>query len=92
MGIPRRPALPQDAPAYAPLPRAMGAREAMFAPRRTLPVGACEGRVLAAPAASCPPAVPIVMPGERITRAAVERFMYYGIGECEVVADQPGRP
>ncbi|MBR5708281.1 MAG: amino acid decarboxylase, partial [Oscillospiraceae bacterium] len=43
------------------------------------------GRVLAAAAISCPPAVPVVMCGERIDARAVECFEYYGVRECTVV-------
>ena len=78
---------PRDdpAPAFVPLRRRLTTREAMFAPRVRLAVDRCEGRVLAFPAASCPPAVPVVMPGEAIDKAAVERLKYYGVDCCDVV-------
>ena len=75
------------APAFAMPPQRMRVREAMFAPRITLPAAQCEGRILAQPSASCPPAVPIVMPGEEIDRATVERLLYYGIERCDVVRE-----
>ncbi len=45
------------------------------------------GRVLAAATVACPPAVPVVVCGERIDRAALACFRYYGITECTVVEE-----
>jgi arginine/lysine/ornithine decarboxylase len=33
----------------------------------------------------CPPAVPIVVSGERIDESAEECFAYYGITHCAVI-------
>ena len=62
-------------------------REAMLSPSLTVPVKDAEGRILAAPAVSCPPAVPVVMCGERITAEAVSLFLHYGIDTVRVVAE-----
>ena len=67
--------------------RAMSVREAMLSPAETLPVFRCEGRIIAAPGVGCPPAVPIVVCGERIDRCAMECFAYYGIEHCTVVKE-----
>ena len=72
-------------PEYRAARAALSVRAASFAPRETLPVGACAGRVLAAPALSCPPCVPIAVCGEVIDPGIIERLRYYGIGACEVV-------
>jgi len=45
------------------------------------------GRVLAAASVGCPPAVPIVVSGERISAEAVECFRYYGIESCSVIKE-----
>jgi arginine/lysine/ornithine decarboxylase len=50
-----------------------------------VPAEESEGRVLAAATVGCPPAVPVVVCGELIDKAAVELFRYYGIGTCTVV-------
>ncbi len=63
----------------------MRIREAVFAPREVIPAALSAGRVLAGPTVSCPPAVPIVVSGERITEADVRVFAQYGIREVEVV-------
>ncbi len=91
-----RSALPRDvsaavfAAAAAPrrsLPpvRVCSIREAMLSPAQTLPLQDALGCVLARPGVSCPPAVPILMPGERIDGEALEAFAYYGVKTCRVL-------
>ena len=63
----------------------MSIREAIFAPSETIPVSDAEGRICAAPAVSCPPAVPIVMSGEPIDRDDIALFRRYGIERVKVV-------
>ena len=60
-------------------------RAAMLAPAATVPAAESLGRVLARPGVSCPPAVPILMPGERIDKAAVAAFRHYGIETVSVL-------
>ena len=83
--IPPRSPLFAAPPPYA-VPRvALSPRAALFAPRKIVPVEKAVGRILADPAVSCPPAVPILSCGEVVDEAAVERFLYYGIRELTVV-------
>ena len=72
--------------AMAPLwlKRAMTIREAVFSPGEMVPVRAAEGRVCAAPTVACPPAVPIAVSGEIITRDAVEAFERNGVDSVRV--------
>lgn len=63
----------------------MSIREAIFATSETISVENAEGRICGAPVISCPPAIPIVVSGERITLEAIELFKYYGISKIEVV-------
>ena len=65
--------------------QAMSVREAIFSPRRKVSVEAALGRVCGCPTVSCPPAIPIVISGERIDKNAIELFRKYGISEVEVV-------
>ena len=65
--------------------RVISIREAALAPRENLPVAECLGRILAAPSVGCPPAVPILVCGERIDEDALRCFDYYGIERCTVV-------
>lgn len=83
--VPPKP-LREDHPPALPAPeRVCSIRRAMFSPRETLPAEKACGRVLADAALSCPPAVPVVMAGERITEAAAACMAYYGIRECAVI-------
>ncbi len=77
---------PEAAIPFVPVPeKACSVREAMLAPRETIPSGEAEGRILADPDAGCPPAVPILIPGERISGEAVRCFRYYGKEEVSVI-------
>lgn len=62
-------------------------REAMLSPSETVSVDESCGRVLAAATVGCPPAVPILVSGERIDSNAIACFKYYGIDKCDVVCD-----
>jgi len=85
LSIPQREPLAHTAPAFRVPKRVLSIREATFAPRQTLPVAQCAGRVLAESALSCPPCVPIAVCGERIDGEVMERLRFYGIRECAVV-------
>ena len=67
--------------------RVMRVREALLSPAETVLVSESVGRILASPSVSCPPAVPVVVCGERIDEAAVRAFTYYGIDSCRVVKE-----
>lgn len=84
-------ALPKKAPLTAAEPklakgeRVLSIREACLAPRECVPVSEAEGRISATVTASCPPAVPIAVSGERITRDMIDLFLHYGVNTVEVV-------
>ncbi len=65
--------------------KALSIREAMLSARETIPVQYSEGRICASPTVSCPPAIPIAVSGERITREHIALFTAYGIEEIDVV-------
>ena len=88
------PASDSDAAAFAALAEALQAqpspaaiREAVLAPQEMVPAAEAVGRICAAPAVSCPPAVPIVVSGEVIPVQALPLFARYGIGRVAVVKD-----
>ena len=83
--IPQKDAILREPPEFHRCERAMSIREAAMSPCETIPVSKCAGRVLAAPSVGCPPAVPIVICGERIDKTAADRFAYYGTETCTVV-------
>ena len=60
-------------------------RQAMLSPREEVSVEQAEGRILADPCAGCPPAVPVLIAGERIDAEAVRCFRYYGTETCMVM-------
>ena len=84
--LPRRDRI-DTIPPLIPRPEAvMSIREAMLSPNETIPVEQSLGRILAAPSVSCPPAVPILVCGEKIDEDAIRCFRYYGIERCTVIA------
>ena len=67
-------------------------REALLSPCELVPAEESLGRVLARPGVSCPPAVPILMPGERIDEAAAAAFERYRVEAVSVLWDAPVCP
>ena len=63
----------------------MTMRAAYFAEGESVPVHAAAGRICRMPSATCPPAIPVVVPGEMIDEEAVTCFLYYGITTIDVV-------
>lgn len=68
--------------------RVLTPREAILAPQEAVPIEKAVGRILGAPAVSCPPAVPIVASGEVIGLNSGRIFAYYGIKTVDVVKEQ----
>lgn len=84
------PALPTK---MRPLPlakgeRALSIRQAILAPQEPVSVSEALGRICGTPTVSCPPAVPIAVSGEKISREAVELFEHYGMETVEVVKEK----
>ncbi len=85
--IPRKSAL-SHVPPPAPRPeRKMSIRQALLSTWETVPVEESRGRILAAPSVGCPPAVPILVCGEKIDEKAIACFHYYGIEHCAVIKE-----
>lgn len=68
--------------------RVISLRDAVLSSSETVPVCCSLGRVCAETAVSCPPAVPVVISGERITKEDVALFEYYGIEKVKVVIER----
>lgn len=60
-------------------------RQAFFVGDEWIATSCAEGRICASPTVSCPPAVPVTVSGEVITREAVEIFKAYNIDKIRVV-------
>ncbi len=65
----------------------MTIRKALFAPSETTSIPSSIGRICSVPLVSCPPAIPIVISGERISQEAVSLLQYYGAKQIEVLAE-----
>lgn len=84
--VPQKRAIEETPPAFHRCEAVLSIREAALSPCETVPVKNSIGRILSAASVSCPPAVPIVVCGERIDEAAARCFSYYGIEACSVAA------
>ena len=60
-------------------------KNALLSPSETLPIGECVGRILAKPSVICPPAIPIAICGEKLTKEHIKAFKYYGIEFISVI-------
>jgi len=82
--LPRRTPV-TEAPPAVPCPETvMTVREALFAPSEEIQTEQSLGRVFASLAFSCPPAVPVLVAGEKITEQAIRALLYYGIKNIRV--------
>lgn len=89
LSVPKKPPVREPQPIFQRAQQVLSIREALLSPAQTLPVSESLGRILAAPTVGCPPAVPILVCGERIDSHAIACFQYYGIRTCEVVWGLP---
>ena len=65
----------------------LSVREAMTSVSERITVDSACGRILASASVGCPPAVPIVISGERIDENAIRIMKYYGIEYCFVIKE-----
>lgn len=80
----RQPTKPH--PPLPALPKAVcSPRQAMFAPKETVPLDKAAGRIAADAACPCPPGVPVVMPGEVISEEIIQFLRRYGFFSVKVV-------
>lgn len=84
-------ALPKQtfADSHPPLPAlpemVLSPRQAMFQPWEEIPLESSVHRIAAEAACPCPPGVPVVMPGERITKEVTEFLHRYRFSSVKVV-------
>ncbi len=60
-------------------------RRAVLGVSESVSVEDAQGKICAPPTVSCPPAVPIAVSGERITKEHIEAFKNYGITKISVI-------
>lgn len=82
--VEKRPPVVSSAPRIPQPEAVLTPGEAIFKSSEVLPTEKCLGRICAQAAISCPPAIPLVVCGERIDEAVLESFRYYGIDSCAV--------
>ncbi len=85
LGSNHRPYTPKNPLPMAKATSALSIRQALFSAHESIPSSDALGRICAAPAVSCPPAIPIAVPGEIIGETALELCRYYGFDTVEVV-------
>lgn len=69
-----------------PLPqKTLSIRDALLADSEEISVEDSAGRIVADTSVGCPPAVPVVISGEIISKEAVKAMQYYGIDKIKVV-------
>lgn len=83
--LPKKHPVCETPPLFRGAEAVMSIREATISPSEIIPASQSEGRILAVANVGCPPAVPVVVCGERIDRHAIDCFAYYGIESCNVV-------
>lgn len=81
---PRKPIL-SPAPYLFKRKPVLSIREAMMSNSTLIPIENSLDYILASPSVGCPPAVPIIICGERIDQNAIECFQYYRIEKCCVI-------
>ena len=85
LSLPKKERICEVAPRVGRPAVAMSVREAVMSPSCEISADTACGRVLATANVSCPPAIPILVCGERIDEKAIECLRYYGIEKCRVV-------
>ncbi len=75
----------QKAPPLHKPEKVLSVRSAALCECETVAVKESLGRILATATVSCPPAVPVVVSGEKIDEKVIEIFKYYSIENCSVI-------
>jgi arginine/lysine/ornithine decarboxylase len=83
--LPQKDEINETAPQLRDPEKLMTVRAAIMSPSIEIDVKNAQGRVLATPSVSCPPAIPIVICGELIDENTIKLFEYYGTKKCRVV-------
>ncbi len=72
-------------PKYPKTEQVISIREAMLSPTETIALKDSQGRICGTPAVSCPPAVPIIVSGERVTADVIDLLAFYGTEYIKVI-------
>ena len=83
--IPKRDPIAVSMPPMEKPVQVMPMGEAILQAGGNLLLCQCEGRILASPTVSCPPAIPVLVCGERVSADALAVMEYYGVEELNVI-------
>lgn len=67
--------------------RVCSIREALFSKQETVKLDEALGKICGTPTVACPPAIPVAVSGERISRTAIDLLRYYGAETIDIVRD-----
>lgn len=87
ISVEKRPSITEKPPVATASVKKLSIREAMFSQSESVGAKDSLGRIFADASLGCPPAVPIIISGEKIDEKAVELLEYYGIKKCRVVKE-----
>ena len=85
LGAERREPLSADAPRIPEAQRVTSLREALLSPAERVSAESAVGRTVARCGLSCPPAVCLLMPGERVTEEFLPVLDFYGVKTVSVI-------
>lgn len=88
LSIPKKEPIPTSEARLISCERVMSMREATMSPYEVCALDECVGRVLAVADVSCPPAVPVLFPGERISEDHISVFKHYAKAALKVVKEE----
>lgn len=86
--IPQKEAITEKPPNLCRPERCLSLREALFAESEMHESVQSVGKIFADANIACPPAVPLIVAGERIDENVIRCFEYYQIKECRIVKKQ----
>lgn len=87
LSVPRLTPISEAPPAFSSSKKVLSPRSALLSRKETVPLSESAGRICGDICVSCPPAVPVVVCGERIDRHAISLLEYYGAKTCTVIKE-----
>lgn len=85
LSIKRKPEINIFPPNFYVPEKIVSIREAIFSESERIQINQSTGKILSVSDSMCPPAVPILISGERISENALKCFDYYGITHCKII-------
>lgn len=85
LSLPKKAPILERPPQFTYPAKVIPIRQALLCDTERIDVDKADGRIFADVCFSCPPAVPIVVCGERIDKKAIACLKYYGVTDCLVV-------